>query len=123
VGREPGPREILRRSLAEALARRGVVRRDAREVASGAVAALVVEGAGVLPRVVLARWTTVRRPGASLETWRTRPGLPGCPGLALSDKNAILGEVEEAFRAEFGDPEAPVDSAEWFDLEGARWTA
>jgi SAM-dependent methyltransferase len=121
VGRESGgAREILRRSLIEALARRGLGGRDVREVASDVLDVLRSHGASRLAPTVVTRWTTTRRPAASLETWRAREGLPGHPSVGSVVKAEILAEVEAQGRAAFGDLEAPVHSDEWFELEGAR---
>ncbi len=121
VRREPAdPRERLRDLLRAALLRRGFESPDARESARRVVETLRTFGAEALPAATVCSWEAPRRPGSSLATWRSRAGLPGCPDVPPAAKEDILAEIEASWRTEFGDPDAPVDSREWFVVEGAR---
>jgi SAM-dependent methyltransferase len=118
VVRDPeSPAERTRRAMRALLRREGYEGRSGSQSSGRLVAACVARGAVALPPEVAATWTVRRSARASIDAWRSKPGLAG---VRVPDevKAKVLAELEGFTAEATGNIDATVESSEKFVLEG-----
>ncbi len=111
-------RAEMRARMRELLARRGYVGLDHRGHSSRIFEALESLGVRRIEPRIAARWTQPRSPADSLVDWRGKEGLAGLtlPGAV---KDEILTELRAWATEQYGDPHAPLQQEESFEVSGA----
>ena len=117
-----GPRERIRVAMREFLSAAGFEGRSGgRECRRPPRRMRARRGASPIPVRTVARWPVRRPPRASLDDWRSKPGLAGID-VPAAIKDLVLERVAEFASDTFGDIDAPIESEECYTLVGATLT-
>lgn len=111
------PRARIRSAMRERLRAAGFEGRSGHSSSRAILAACARRGGAPIVARVAARWTTRATPRSIIDGWRRKTGLGGVD-VPDSVKNDVLTSTEAWAREAYGDNDAPVESEEWYTLEG-----
>jgi SAM-dependent methyltransferase len=112
----------MRKEMRKLLAQEGIEGKSSTESTTRIIEQCMRQGAARIAACTAARWSIVRSPLQSIDSWRNTSGLAGIP-VSVEVKQRVLARLRKWADAEFGDTTTPLSSDEEYIVEGVRLPA